>query len=472
MVQKNKQGEARAKKALKQTEKSEAPTKVADKKAQVKEKPRQRHEWLVRTGIVAAILVVFAIPLVGVGLRTARKTAEYQDYQVEQGELYEQAQQDFAELYEDVEKQVPKLDVTEEEIAELETELGKIKYKEYLEDRDDKLKKLEVLREFLSVRDEVLGRFDGEVMKSETTTEQIEELKMKVAELSEGQQSALVDKLAELVKQRQIIDEFREAVAGLYQDEDKTLAKDVSRTQLDDVLSKAAAVVQEDVRNAEQAYIDKVKAEVERKEEEARRIAEEARKKREAEIAAAWVKLNVPYISQNAQQIFNGCEAASLLMGLQYKGYLRGMTLGQYVEMMPKSTDPFQGFINSVYDLEPKTAPHWIAPAPLAKFGRESSGANIQDVTGYTLDQLDAEIAQGNPVIIYLTYLYREPKEVVEGAPLNLHVMLLTGYNKLTGMQMTTDPWTGAGGKRNYELTKSEVEAIYNRTGRRAVVIR
>ena len=59
----------------------------------------------------------------------------------------------------------------------------------------------------------------------------------------------------------------------------------------------------------------------------------------EEEFEASWVKLNVPYISQNKNDILNGCEAACMLMALQYKGYLKDMSLKEYVKLMPLSPD-------------------------------------------------------------------------------------------------------------------------------------
>ncbi len=162
-----------------------------------------------------------------------------------------------------------------------------------------------------------------------------------------------------------------------------------------------------------------------------------------------------------------------MLMALQYKGYLRDVDLHKYAEMMPKSEDYNTGFVGSIYDLQPKTYVHWIAPAPLAKFGRESSGnANVVDISGASLADLDKEVVAGNPVIIYVTFLFNPLKEWLNGAPKNLHVVLLTGYNEKTGAQRLTDPWTQADGGRTFDVPRVELEKIYNAVGKRAVVVR
>ena len=159
-------------------------------------------------------------------------------------------------------------------------------------------------------------------------------------------------------------------------------------------------------------------------------------------------------------------------MGLQYKGYLKDTTLATFAENMPKSTDPFKGFTYDIYTLEPTDVPHWIAPAPLAAYGISSSGdTNIRDATGSSLDDLDKEVANNNPVVIYLTGNFKTPKAYIEGAPKNVHVLLLTGYNSITGDQIIIDPWTHTDGTTRWVLTKTLVESIYNSTDKRAVVI-
>lgn len=128
---------------------------------------------------------------------------------------------------------------------------------------------------------------------------------------------------------------------------------------------------------------------------------------------------------------------------------------------------------HSIYDFEPRDVPHWIAPAPLASFGRESSGgANVVDITGASLDDLDREVAAGNPVIIYITWLLKPVSYWVGTAPKNLHVTLLTGYNEISGTQRLTDPWTQSDGSQTWDVPRAEIEKIYNETGRRAVVVR
>ena len=149
------------------------------------------------------------------------------------------------------------------------------------------------------------------------------------------------------------------------------------------------------------------------------------------------------------------------------------MDLPTYATNMPKSDDPNTGFYLDIFGIEPTGVSHWIAPSPLANFGRESSGnQNIIDATGMNIEQIDNEIINNNPVVIYLTAKFKAPKNWSNGVPSNLHVLLLTGYNTITGQHIITDPWTKDDGGYEWILEKKEIENLYNSLGKRAVIVR
>lgn len=157
-------------------------------------------------------------------------------------------------------------------------------------------------------------------------------------------------------------------------------------------------------------------------------------------------------------------------MSMKYKGYGGGISFSSFANNMPKSdTDPNQGFYLSMTSLEPRDEAHWIAPAPLASYG-VASGGSVANVSGWSLDQLDNEVKNGNPVIIYLTFGFNNPKEYSKGVPRNLHVLVLSGFNSYTGEQKFYDPWPVNG--NNPSLSKARTEQLYNASGRRALVVR
>lgn len=149
------------------------------------------------------------------------------------------------------------------------------------------------------------------------------------------------------------------------------------------------------------------------------------------------------------------------------------MDLATYANNMPKSTDPYQGFIRDIFSLQPNDLPHWIAPVALAKYGRDSSGnSGVTDTTGASIDELSLQLDNNNPIIIYATSKFKEPKPFIEEVPSNFHVMLLTGYNKITNTYIITDPWTEKDGSTEKRISKNTLETRYNQLGRKSVVIK
>lgn len=389
------------------------------------------------------------------------------------------------ELYEDSEREIPRQAVKLEQVEALEKKLAELRRTQSAEWKLATTEKIARLKSYIEVREKLAQYFEGGgILQASVKLEDVEAVKDLYDRLGEGYQQPLKDKMQKMQAQYQAMIDLKNAVRDLFTDDNLTTVKrEATRARYNEVVAQAEALPQRAVAENYQQNLQKVNevliqrereaAEARRRAEEARRRAAELRRQREQEIAGAWKVLNVPYHSQNLQQIYNGCEAASLLMALQYKGYLGGVNLHQYAEMMPKSDDYNTGFVGSIYDLQPKTYVHWIAPAPLAKFGRESSGnQKVVDVSGASLADLDREIDAGNPVVIYVTFLFNPLKEWLNGAPKNLHVVLLTGYNTKTGTHRLVDPWTQSDGGRYYDISREELEGIYNGVGKRAVVVR
>lgn len=166
--------------------------------------------------------------------------------------------------------------------------------------------------------------------------------------------------------------------------------------------------------------------------------------------------VETPFISQKDAKIYNGCEAASLLMSLQYKNKSLDYDLHKFVSEMPMhESDPHQGFVYSIYDYDPLDVAHWIAPDALAKFG--SNYAKTYNVSGSSTDELKDFINNNKNVIVYVTANYNEPIMNEQEVPVNLHVVLLNGYNRETNEYVVIDPYHG---KMNVE--KEKFENSYN----------
>ena len=296
------------------------------------------------------------------------------------------------------------------------------------------------------------------ILLSSTTNTNINEINRAYNKLDDKYKDRLKKQVQDIKKQLDEINNMQERIDNLFENNNKTIVKDnVTIETIDKYLIELNKIPQKDFVIKNQIYLSNAKIEIKKK------------------IEAAWVKLNVPYISQNKNNILNGCEAASMLMALQYKGYLKETTLQEYVKLMPLSpnNNAEEGFTHDLYTLYPLTVPHWIAPTPLTKFGIDTSGnTNIINGTGLSIDELDQELDNNNPVIIYIIAKFNEPKEVIEGAPRNLHVMLLTGYNKITGDHFIVDPWTHDDGRTSWTVSKKLLEEKYNFVGKKAVIVR
>jgi len=188
--------------------------------------------------------------------------------------------------------------------------------------------------------------------------------------------------------------------------------------------------------------------------------------------------LTIPYINQYSPVYAPmGCEGASLLMALQFKGST-SMGLKEFLEKMPSTErNPFEGFASTPFAVvkgEPEIFQS-IFPEALTSYGKNFN-ANVADISGYTTEQLKAEIDKGNPVIAYVTTRdYETPKwkqyDMGEAGIVNIvdnmHVMVLTGYNS-QGDYHVTDP---ANSKNKYWVSKVKFETSYNAL-KWAVVVR
>lgn len=380
---------------------------------------------------------------------------------------YNDACLSYEKLFINKNLEVPKDSITEKDLTKVEEKIEKIAYKK---EKAELEKNIKELYKYIIVRDKINSSFTDDILNSNVTDTTITEINNDLKKLNSNYQKQLSPKVAEITRQLELITNAKQSVVFLFTDNTFNVVKqDTTRSLYNNAVEQIQNLKQEDIVKEYQEYLSKVAEELTRREKEIARKKEEERKRK---IAVAWTILNVPYISQNKNNVLNGCEVASLLMGLQYKGYLKNMDLVTFATNVPKSTDPFQGFTYDIFGLQPNDVPHWIAPAPLAAYGRESAGIQgVIDATGRDLSSLNEEIKKGNPVILWLTSKLTTPKEMVENAPKNLHVLLLTGYNSITGEQIIIDPWTHDDGRTSWQVSKSLVEKIYNSTGKRAVII-
>ena len=333
----------------------------------------------------------------------------------------------------------------------------------YTSRRKDKiLEEIDNLEKYMKLKDQIKSYSKSEQMISDND---INYLKSEISKLNTEYQNYINPSLNKLIEKKENIELIENNISNLFEDSNNTILKnDISLKTIEKYQDILINTKQQDVINKNVVLLNNAKTTIEKREEE----------KLEA-IKNSWKILDVPYISQNKNNVLNGCEAATMLMSLQYKGYLQETSLYDFAVNMPKSTNnnAEEGFTHDIFGYAPNNVAHWIAPSALANYGRTASmNENIMDATGMSLTELDNEIENGNPVIIYATSKFKKPKDWAEGAPKNIHVLLLVGYNKITNEQLIIDPWTHDDGKTRWILEKEKVEEIYNAVGKKSVIVR
>ncbi len=353
----------------------------------------------------------------------------------------------------------PKNEISEQSIYETKRLANQL----YTSKRKDKiLEKIDNLEKYMKLKDQIKSYSKSEQMISDND---INYLKSEISKLNTEYQNYINPSLNKLIEKKENIELIENNISNLFEDSNNTILKnDISLKTIEKYQDILINTKQQDVINKNVVLLNNAKTTIEKREEE----------KLEA-IKNSWKILDVPYISQNKNNVLNGCEAATMLMSLQYKGYLQETSLYDFAVNMPKSANnnAEEGFTHDIFGYAPNNVAHWIAPSALASYGRTASmNENIMDATGMSLTELDNEIENGNPVIIYATSKFKKPKDWAEGAPKNLHVLLLVGYNKITNEQLIIDPWTHDDGKTRWILEKEKVEEIYNAVGKKSVIVR
>lgn len=163
----------------------------------------------------------------------------------------------------------------------------------------------------------------------------------------------------------------------------------------------------------------------------------------------------------------SGCEGASLLQALQYKGKITDWSLRQFLNTIPKSPNgnPNNGFVGSPF-VENAWTYSAIYPTPLTSWGKKYG--NIQNISGSSMNTLINEVKNGNPVVAWVTINFqpiRWGQWNFGVAANNNHAVTLDGYNKSSNQVHVSDPISGS-----YWMSRTTFENIYNARKYAAVV--
>lgn len=374
--------------------------------------------------------------------------------------LISNAKKEVKLLYQD---NIPKAGITEEELVGTENTINLVEDTKEKENLTIELNEIKQYRNFYNLYKEI---YIDKILISNYDENTFNDFLMSYDNLKQEWKEIYASDIVDIKMQKEQIENAYNAVSLLFLNSAMTKVKtNVTRKQYENAVNTVSVLKQENLKQNYNTKLNNVLKKIEER---------EAYLKRQEEIKNAWVVLNTPYVSQNQAEIYNGCEGASLLMASQYKGYLKGKILADVALAMPKSDDPHEGFYLDIYGTEPKTESHWIAPDALAKFGRSYTGnSKITDSTGYSFSQLEQELTKGNPVIIYVTGGELNDPVWIEGqeVPVNLHVILLVGYNGITKQVIVKDPWTHNESSKYKYYPESRITSIYNQVGKKSVIV-
>ncbi|GAV17420.1 hypothetical protein FAM7821_01924 [Lacticaseibacillus paracasei] len=167
--------------------------------------------------------------------------------------------------------------------------------------------------------------------------------------------------------------------------------------------------------------------------------------------------LGVQFISQEAAGAPMGCEAASALEALHYKGHAAGHNLATFLKTMPIAANgnPYQGFGGTPYAVVDGVYQS-IFPSAFTPWVSQFGGAS--NISGSSLDGIISQVSAGNPVVAWVTLNYQGPQwhhyDWGNGID-NAHVVTVDGYND-SSMHIV-DPENGT-----YWISKSAFNAAYS----------
>lgn len=185
-------------------------------------------------------------------------------------------------------------------------------------------------------------------------------------------------------------------------------------------------------------------------------------------------RIKIPTYNQHKAGYPRGCEGVSLYMALRGKGYLKGVSLKQFMKTMPKSkSNPKYGYVGDPTKSASARANRGkrttIYPAALAKWGRVYG--EVESLKGKSTAALKKELKAGNPIVVWVTGGWKKPRWGTWSwgrSVTNNHALCLVGYNTKTKKYLVNDC---SGGRGEYWVSKSKFEGIYN-ARKFAVVVR
>ncbi|WP_099224095.1 C39 family peptidase [Listeria costaricensis] len=191
------------------------------------------------------------------------------------------------------------------------------------------------------------------------------------------------------------------------------------------------------------------------------------------------VLLDVPLLNQmDAPVLYNGCEATSMAMLLQYEGYDVSKTaIANALPTVPlESSDGYDGNPNDgfVGDITGDSPGLGVYHGPMAETAAEFTDADsVHDITGADLDEIKSILSEGHPVWIITTTSFGEPASwttfhTTSGdldITYSMHSVVITGYDD--DYFYINNPY----GYKDQAIDKDLFEVGYEAMGQQAIYV-
>lgn len=187
------------------------------------------------------------------------------------------------------------------------------------------------------------------------------------------------------------------------------------------------------------------------------------------------VSLDVPLIMQ-LPEYPTGCESVATVMVLQYYGF--DIDCETFItKYLDTTNEVYENVMDDYFLGNPKSYKGWacnpsVICNAVTKYFNEINEKELSayDLTGTEFNLLLNELVDDNPVLIWVTIDYVEPYENKGewGSFYNpSHTVVLKGFNRDTNEVYINDSLQG-----DITLPYNEVEDIYNKVGKKSLVIK
>ncbi|MGF2142522.1 C39 family peptidase [Vagococcus fluvialis] len=176
------------------------------------------------------------------------------------------------------------------------------------------------------------------------------------------------------------------------------------------------------------------------------------------------------YYSQMSIGAWYGCAAVSLYTSLKAKGYANNVSLIDFINGLPLSTNnPDVGQIGDPWGKIPFR--QVISPIGLNNYAKKYTNTT-EVITGSSTDKIITEVNSGNIVLFWGRYLMQEPNLIEQPQ----HVMIVKGYKVVNGKEylLVQDPglYTASDYRAIRWFEKGDFDSYLNKKHRKMMVIR